>query len=137
MELTEALTTLEASLATIQNARTHAEAAVSAFREFEDATSAQIASLLRAVGARHINAKVSNKNTERERKIESALRLAWDSPVSPDEISAVKGASAVRRYKSAFAAAASVELVLKVGNGYLTNKTKLNSLVKLSERYNR
>lgn len=57
MELTEALTTLEASLATVQTARTHAEAAVAAFREFEDATSAQIASLLRAVGARHINAE--------------------------------------------------------------------------------
>lgn len=57
MELATALANLESSLATVQTARAHAEAAVLAYREFEDATSAQIASLLRAVGARNINAE--------------------------------------------------------------------------------
>lgn len=56
MDLDTALTNLQSSLATIQTARQNAEAAVSAFREFEDATSAKLASLLRAAGARHINA---------------------------------------------------------------------------------
>lgn len=56
MDLNQALSNLQNSLAIVETARQNAEAAVAAFREFEDSTSAQLASLLRAAGARNINA---------------------------------------------------------------------------------
>lgn len=74
---------------------------------------------------------------QQERKINSVLKLGWDSPISLDELKAGKGLSAraILNYKAAFAAAERVELMTRVGNGWMTNKAKIKKLIELSQRF--
>ncbi len=72
-----------------------------------------------------------------ERKLHAVLKLGWDSPVSLEELSAGKGLSAraLTNYKAAFKIAEHDGLMTKVGEGWLTNKGKLQKVIDLARRF--
>ncbi len=70
--------------------------------------------------------------------VEKALRLAWDSPVTLEELRAGKGVGeeGMKRYRAGFRQALAVGLVTDVGGGrYLADRGKIKKLVELSRRF--
>ncbi len=70
--------------------------------------------------------------------VEKAIRAAWDSPVSLEEIRAGKGIGeqGVRRYKAGFREAQKAGLVTVLEGGrYLADRARIKKLIELSQRF--